>query len=375
MRRILTIFDYSHNPPLPLRSLIVDDKAYFLTFYEKDTNLKLSDIKENIEKFKILLKTPCCINDFKAHLAGLKLDRRIDYTVYDLGLPEIRHGNNKQILIDLAKKIEDKSEPWQKLLGDTAIIYQYLEDKMMYCNGRIIPYHFNMNTFTGRSKTLGWNVQGATNEFNIRPSDRRDDIFIHFDWVSADIRMASFISGDPRMEESFLQSDPYQYVANFLNDPDFNRDKCKIELLKGIYSLSFTSPIFDMFPIFRQRMMALKHEIEVNKYSISILGRKFYLTDDNMLSVFNAQFQGSVAQAMQSALCKIFIRYPDNIFTEIHDSVVMCCNKDSAKTIIEYVSAVMIDPLSGSMKKSPRMPLKISVGRSWKNWELLRECR
>ena len=110
-------------------------------------------------------------------------------------------------------------------------------------------------TFTGRSKTSGFPIQGTTDKHDIKLLPDKRGYFIHFDWISADLRIASIISEDEELQESFKKSDPYDYISNILGE-GFSRSDCKIEFLKPIYSLSPDAPILDLFPKFQTNTLS-----------------------------------------------------------------------------------------------------------------------
>jgi DNA polymerase I-like protein with 3'-5' exonuclease and polymerase domains len=255
------------------------------------------------------------------------------------------------------------------------VVYQDIEDRGVRDNFKKMHPIYSRDTFTGRSKSLSFNVQGATEEYDIKSIFDDDKVFVHFDWLAADIRMASFMSQDERMELAFKQSDPYTILVEYLNDPEFSRDKIKIEFLRAFYSLKFDDPIFGIYPRFKEYMQSKVNELDESGYSTSIVGRRYYLKGDNKLGVFNAQFQGSVAHAMQALLVKIYQKFRYNILTEMHDSVVLCCPEKLVIPIIKDVVNIMKDPLSGYVDPSPIMPVKVSVGRKWKAWKTVRVYR
>jgi hypothetical protein len=376
MKHILTLFDYSHKPPWPLISLVVDgvSRPKFHIFYLPKTGIKLGQIRENITQFKSLFDGPVLLNDMKSHIQAFDVDYSDD--LYDMCLPRLKGGDNpKHYLVDIAKVVvRMKPAAWMRLAAQVSFVYQHLENRGVRVSLRRMHPRYSLETYTGRSKCLDFNVQGASEEYDIRPSDVDDFYFVHFDWVAADIRMASFMSGDKQMELSYRKSDPYTDLTEFLNDADFTRDKVKVEFLKSFYSLNFESPIFGPYPDFRREMIRRKEFLDLNGYSLSVLGRRFLFSKDK-LSTFNAQFQGSVAHAMHASLVKIAGLYPDNLLTEMHDSIVLYCPRSSIPDVIEDVIDIMYDPLKGLCDPSPVMPVKVSIGRKWKRWKLLKVYR
>jgi DNA polymerase I-like protein with 3'-5' exonuclease and polymerase domains len=114
--------------------------------------------------------------------------------------------------------------------------------------------------------------------------------------------------------------------------------------------------------------------MEESKYVTSILNRKFSYSDKK-LTTFNSQFQGSVAHAMQAVLIKIFNVYRENILTEMHDSIIMCCDADILKEMVNKVSKIMLNPLDNILNEPLSMPLTVSIGRHWKKWRLAKTVR
>jgi hypothetical protein len=226
-----------------------------------------------------------------------------------------------------------------------------------------------LTTFTGRSKTTGFNIQGMTSDYDIRPNVDGDILLVNFDWIAADLRMAAFMSQDAVMTESYDVSDPYTKIAEYFNNSHMDRAQCKHEFFKAFYSMTMNVPVMEPFPKFKEWVLTRIRQLNDNNYLDSCMGRRFYVNGDNKLSVFNAQFQGSVVHAMQSALIKIYDRYPNNILTEVHDSIIMFCGPNYLKQMIDDVVGIMIYPLDGLIDNSPRMPVEVSIGDRWRNWK------
>jgi hypothetical protein len=383
MRHVLTLFDHAHAPPRPLQSLIIyqDNSIDFFEFYLSGMGSTIKQIKEAMFKFKLMISGSgdLCINDYKSHILNFNLEPNgsvIDYAIPELHIKpkDIQHG--RKTLLKLALELcKISPQQWQKLLANAAFVYAALESKKIRHNHKILQTKYSLDTFAGRSKTLGFNIQGTTDEYDIRPIHDDLDIFIQFDWLAADLRMAAYMSGDQRMEASFIKSDPYAYVESYLHDPEYNRDQCKSELIKALYALNVNHPIIEIFPKFKLWMIDRLKLMRSQGYLESILGRRFIVEADNELSVFNAQFQGSVVHAMQAALVKIYDRFPKYLFAEVHDSIIMCCNEETVPQIISEVSKIMLQPLDDWVDPAPRMPIKISVGNRWRRWKRLRVDR
>ena len=361
MRRIITLFDYTKNPYVPLLSLVIDKTAKWHYFYLKGTHKTIYEIENNIVAFRELFSEPCMINDFKSHVQAFDLPHRVDYNVYDIALPLIKAGDDpKKSLVTAAKEFKQELSEWMKIRANASVVYQMLENSgILFFNVRKFPI-YHMDTFSGRSSTTGFNIQGTSMKDEIRSMQSFPN-FVHLDWLSADLRMAAIMSGDEAMLRSFDVSDPYGFLSAAVG---VKRNLVKRLFLKSMYSFKFDHPIFEVFPKFKEFLSARLDKLRSVGFLDSALGRKFYLYGDrNELSVFNAQFQGSVAHMMQLVLINLYKLLPEYILTEMHDSIVLSCNNTDTKSVMDRVVEIMIEPINGYI-----MPVKASVGPRWKEW-------
>lgn len=374
MKRIVTWFD--KRTKLPMKSLVSDDtgqKTY--DFYAPGTGFKLKQILENIELFSKEFDEECAVIDFKAHLKAFKLPLHLRYKVFDKVCPfDFGCVNNPVRVMEETIDKLGSGKQWESLRAKASVVYQHMENNgVSYFNNDEFPI-YKLDTLTGRSKTLGFSIQGQQECHDLFPRNSTKVTFIHLDWTAADIRMASFMSGDKRLEESFNISDPYTYVSEYF-DKKLPRDEVKTQFLQALYKLSFDEPIFDLFPQFRKHMKAVEASMRKDGYVTSIMGRRFRLRDDP-LSTFNSHIQGSVVHAMQAALVRLYELFPDCLFTEIHDSIILVVHSTKAdknlSLVIDAASKIMLDPLATYLNVSPRMPFKVGLGRHWKGWKPLR---
>ena len=264
---------------------------------------------------------------------------------------------------------------WQQVLSNSQLAYRHLEKTGYYHNGKKSYPVYDL-TYSGRSKCLGSNIQGASGDDAIHHMNDEFEVFVHFDWIAADFRVASLISNDKYLKASFKTSDPYTALFEELDSEDITRDHCKIELFKSLYSMDSEAPILEFYPDFSEWMRESSEKIEMEGFSHSILNRKFVIEEDRTLrSAFNAQVQGSVAHAMQNVLYRVFKMFPENLLTEVHDSLILCCKQEDLKKILSEVSNVMLFPFEDIMESNPKFPLKASVGVEWKKWKLFKEYR
>jgi hypothetical protein len=271
----------------------------------------------------------------------------------------------------------DVPSKWQQLLGEASFAYRHMENREIWNDLDRVSVYYDFNTSTGRSRSRGFNLQGTNDNWHVH-TGRREDRFVCFDWIAADLCMAAHMSKDQIMLTSFKTDDPYNFICRYLDDKEYNRDECKKVLLKTIYSLDFENPILELFPTFRNWMVDRINDLNRDGCTSSLLGRKYDIRfgEENVEKakrrVINAQFQGSVAHAMQAALLAIYKKYPDNLFAEKHDSIIMTMTKGNEKKLINDVSEIMLYPLSGWLDDSFRMPHRIHVGDEWEKWKLIK---
>jgi hypothetical protein len=356
-----------------MQTVVIDDDILFFTQYLRGSGVTIKQIEESQAIIrKIFDSSNICVNDFKSHIRALGIERCVNFDVYDLSLSyesitpkDECHG--KLILANIAKEMMGiKPQKWHRLLANASSVYQYLEDVGIRYGIKKVTPRYSLDTTTGRSKSLGFNVQGTSEDFDIRSTHDDFNVLVHFDWIAVDLRMAAFMSNDSKMNAIFTSSDPYTEIATYYK---LTRSECKGKLLKAIYSLSIDDSVLDIFPSFQKWANSRIKQMRTDGYLTSIMGRRFDLDGDNDKTVFNAQFQGSVAQAMQAALVKVFPKYKNHLIAEIHDCLVLSCPEEMVGSIIKDVVPIMLDPLYGWVSPSPRMPVRVSVGKKWKSWK------
>lgn len=367
MYKIATHFDYNQNTPTPLISIVYSDDGSvdLLPLFAKGLKTKIKQVYDNIEKLKCLFKNETVIvNDAIAHMRFMELNPLNDHNIYDVGVFKIKKANNVNEL--LCKMITSYPSPklWMKVRGDASVVYSYLEKRGVVCGYENFYPRYSLDTFSGRSKTTDFNIQGANEEYPIKHIDKHEYI-VCFDWVAADIRMAGLISGEDNITSNI---DPYEYLSSILSDVDFaiSRNECKNEFLKNFYALRNDSPLMELFPKLKLWIDSKMREYEKGINYHTILGRPIPIT--NIRTTFNAIIQGSIAEAIQSVLSVVGRHKPECILTETHDSLIMSCNEDELKKMIKAISRVMNKPYYLINKNNFTMPVHIDIGTSWKKW-------
>jgi hypothetical protein len=369
---VITAFDYNTTPPRPLISAVNHNgNKHVFPLYLKGTGKSLWEANKYSEAISELLKAtkgPTLVNDVKSHIRAfgpLKDPHQINPSI-PIGLSV---GQYTKLLCALLSH-DIKLEKWRNIVGTASLAYIAMEDRELFLDEMRVYPRYSLDTFTGRSKCTNYNMQGTTDSDDIRTSDN-SEVFICFDWISADIRVAAHLSKDEDLNRSYDKSDPYTVMSKILDLP---REQCKLSFLKSFYSLDMDAPIFKLFPAFHNWAKTQLEAIESNGYLTSALGRKFYINhQDNRdeRSVFNAVVQGTVAHAMQASLSKMLVNLEKYIVSETHDSVIMACRPAMVPHVVNEAVSIMLKPLD----ELPKFPLKIYVGKRWRHWKLYKEFR
>jgi hypothetical protein len=394
---VYTLFDKRTGKPR-CTGIRIGDDTIIRDLYRPGAGRILADVFQSIKDVRntILVANnrniPIVISDFKAHLKAFDIPLESEqYNAYDLHFPIIDPSDSLQRDTAILYKVLDKMvkqtpREYQKILANAAVVYEDLERVGLIYNYQYVEPVYSQRTYSGRSKTTNFNVQGLSDDGNILvwPAHCSDKhILLHFDWVCADIRAASILSGDDKLTESFLESDPYTYMMNAINaesEQKISRDECKLFLLKSINSMDFTSEaLLDIYPGLGKWIRDCKHALNVNGgYLETVLGRKFRAKHaKNDLAALNGAMQGSVAHAMQLVIHKIWAEFGAKLVTEIHDSLVISCvpNPIHINYVIDRVANIMLYPFKGVLEDNPIFPVNVSIGKKWKKWKLCRTYR
>lgn len=350
---------------------------------------RLSDILREVSKIRKFILAACDrgalikVSNFKSFMTAFDLPLDHSYNFHDM------HAANLILPLDEARRtvpiaVEKlhrmQTKPYQKLLADSQIVYQDLEKQGLYVNYSLVHPKWSVQTFSGRSKSMGFNIQGYYENDKIRTVYASDkDIMVYFDWVCADIRVASILSGDKNLQRSFNESDPYTYMMKIINDgiddPDgqITRDECKKLLLKTINSMDVENTVVkDLFPDLMRWIKHCDQVIASGGHLETILGRKFKLSESkNKLAVLNGVMQGSVAHAMHNVMHSVWRKLRGRLITDIHDSLVVnsAAMTNEVKSVTSIVAPIMAQPFAGLLSDNPIFPVRVSIGREWKQWK------
>lgn len=372
-----TLFDYSKHPAKPLvTGILKDDKLTVIPLYINGTGETLLNVKKKLAIVaKLIASNETVINDYKSHIMTFPISPSksvlcVPTKQFTDSLLNIETAHN--ILNDILKPV--KPELWNLTLAEAHSVYAALEKRGLSDGVDKLEPIYSTDTFSGRSKTTGFNIQGTNADSIVKHSNQQYDWFVNFDWIAADIRVASILSNDKAMLNSFIKSDPYETMAK---DLGLTRDECKQPFLATIYSLDADNQILDYYPTFKNWMKECIDKMHQQGYLTSILGRKFHTgeIDRTDKSVFNAVIQGSVAHATQRAIARLHEIFPEFLVTEVHDSIVLACDRSSVSVVIEEGIKVMTKPLQGVVFTPCTFPTRVSIGREWRKWQFVKEAR
>lgn len=321
---------------------------------------------------------PIVISDYKRHIKQFELPiSSRSLNIYDLHLPNLPAAQSPEAIRAILEKMASRQlKPYQQVIANAAVTYFALEERGIEIGYTPAYPTWDMGTFSGRSRTTGLNIQGYYEPDFVRaPGYGERDVIIHFDWICADIRIASILSGDTTLQQTFQSGDPYEYVMQQINadsEDKLTREECKLLLLKSINSMDWNSLVFtDIYH--KLGSWIYNCQKKANEGGLqTILGRKFTLAKaKNELAVLNGVMQGSVAHAMQCAIRRVWEKLPRSIVAEIHDSMVVCSHNEPAEILstITAVSDIMLHPFEGILPDNPSFPVKISVGKRWRQWK------
>lgn len=388
---LFTLFDADGGRPR-CSGVLAGEQVQIFDLYRPGARKPITVIDDNKDKIKqLVLKASSrginvVTNDFKNHLRAfdLPLDLRT-YNVYDLAiLPDVKPTDSLAKDTELLKKIlermsKTKIKEWNKLYANAAVVYQDLENRGIWNNFNMEKPIWSQKVYSGRSKTMGFNIQGFTEPHQVLPPGSTEkDVLLHFDWISADIRVAALLSGDRRLEEAFENSDPYTFMMREVNErapKPLDRDECKLFLLQSINSMDFTSiALTQIYPQLGEWIGRCKKvTAEDGGYLETIMGRRFKVANaKNALAVLNGVQQGSVAHAMQNVIRRVWERLGHRLVMEGHDSLVVSCPPDRSevKATMMAVGQIMLYPFDGLLPDNPSFPLKVSIGKKWRQWKL-----
>jgi hypothetical protein len=370
------LFDKKSRPIIVgIRTL---GKDIIVPIYLTSADRKIYDIEASFKKInklieRTLLRDKIIVtNDFKSILTGFRfILPREKLKVFDVFLPlpkEIPDTFDElsyvihNMLSELQKR---RLQKWQYIAANASVVYESLERQGILVGGLHKYPKWTHRTISGRSKNTGFNLQGTTEKDIISdPYGNQSDYFINFDWRAADIRIAAILSGDEELNRMSLELDPYQKLSEILDVP---RKDCKTMLLRSINAIDVDHPIFQIFPILREWMVMQKQKLDNGQSVMSILGREFF-NAERPRSAFNATMQGSIAQAMQLTIRKVWELH-FRLLVETHDSITIACNKNALKPTIRTIANIMCRPFSGILSDNPIFPVRVNIGKKWCQWK------
>lgn len=382
-----TIFDYKQAVPWPLATGVYNQETKKFTYvdlYRPGPNTSLLVVQKRLDAIKLLLTTKkVSVNDFGAHIRAFQIPALLSYDVYSRPgmtlVPETEKDFKLAILTAIKKAQTDGAAIWQKIDAKAQVAYAMIEKHGINDGVKINRPSFDMHTFTGRSRSRGYNVHGLGDNDIVLPRSNMHGVFLQFDWIAADLRAASILAGDKVLQNFFEHSDPYERIAEELNE---DREYCKILVLKSLYSLRYDAPELRFYKKFVEWIESSVASLKKNGYLQSILGRKFYIEDSKHVepikkerAVFNATVQGTIAHAMNLTMARVAQDFPGNLLLDQYDSIVLTCERSQVPMLISEVGNIMLRPFKNVLKEDPTFPVRVSIGPAWRKWKPLRELR
>jgi len=369
-----TAFDYNKMRPL-ITAIYDGESVMFVNLYQKGLDTSLNEVEENKDLIRKVFnsKTVVC-NDFKAHLECFNMELELKYNVYDVKPSgSIAHkdteSTKKELLKDIMAFKEAGTPIWSKIVAEASVVYQYLQNKGVKYFHKVEHPVFRLDTYTGRTRSLGFSIHNKTAKYPIKHIDYTHNTFVHFDLVSADIRCGGILSGDEELMKVYENSDPYTFIADLAQ---IDREVVKSEFLPALYRLDFEDPTLAFFPGFSKWIKDLSDSAASDGVD-TLLGRKFFIdSKHDIKSVVNSALQGSVAQVMQCIMIKIFKIDRNILMTDIYDSVVCASPRSAASDIVREVGKIVYNPMECILDSNPTFPYKVSVGLEWCRWEHLK---
>lgn len=391
---IITTFNNKNEPLITKIHNHKTTKTSTLKLYATNNKTTLYEVQQNKESIKKIIDKATksdfeiVINDYKRHIKAFNIEPYKGFKeVYDINFyhtvsqNDIKY-NDKLANTLLQKIITHTPKNWEKILAASSIAYQDIENRGILLSHMHVYPDISLNSYSGRSKSSKYNIHGYTEQDEIHnPIVGPNCTFIHFDWVAADFIIAGALSNDTELIESFNHNDPYDHIKKKLTTElgTIERDECKLLLLRAINSFDIESPIFQCaFEQLHSWLIDTKKSIEKDNHATSILGRKFSTKEDkDHKSVLNAILQGSVAQAMQVALKKVWDHFGRYVLFDIHDSIIVTIPKNQSlqEEVIDVVSSIMAHPFDGIINKKVFFPVRINIGENFKQWDEFKVIR
>lgn len=368
---ILTAFDQRNRP---ITTAVADgSNTVMYNLYKQNSHKLLSDVKKDMTIIREIFKQErqVVVNDFMRHIKAFGLSQDdLEADVYDIHVADLEPGRIAKSARQLAPY---KPKSYEGLLARASVAYAGLTAQNLINNYGLEHPEWSLDTFTKRSKTLGFNLQGFTDNAKIRTSfASENDALVCFDWVAADIRAVAALSGDEALAKSFLISDPYLFVKQTVGG-DITRDECKLLLLKVINSLDYRDQtVRSIYPRLCEWLEEQDAKLEAEGSIKSLLGRKFTITKERgKLSALNGVIQGTVAHAMHRCIRDVWDMYPHRLVGEIHDSIILNCPPVGSEIMkmIRNVTKTMCRPFDGIVSGEIIFPVRISIGNKWKAWK------
>lgn len=319
------------------------------------------------------------------------------------------YSTSEDVLSDLA----DKGYELPKLILDyrslNKLLTTYVEKLPTYINDKTARIHPNYNQtgiLTGRLSCNDPNIQNipvrTENGKEIRKAfiARKGYKIVAADYSQIELRVMSFIANERTMIDAFNRGDDiHKTTAALVNNiplesvTSSQRRAAKAINFGLIYGMSpfglakqlgienkeakqFIENYFLTYPNIKKYMEDTKNSANSNLFVETLSGRKIYFRElssaKGMLkqalerAAINAPIQGSAAEIIKKAMCKIheWVKKTDGevyMLLQIHDELVFEVREDFVEQAKEKIKELMIDNLGSEVL----LDVEIGVGENW----------
>ena len=252
----------------------------------------------------------------------------------------------------------------------------------------IYPEYSQIGAGSGRMSCSNPNIQQIPREKNIRecflPSDK-ENVFVIADYSQIELRVVAEISKDIKMIEAYKkQMDLHSTTASLLLEKDISKiDKNERQAAKAInfgliYAMGadglkrYCENVFniklsiEMSNKVRNRFLEVYEGVREWQNTIkrsnpitarSLAGRPFkYSTKDGLASKCNIPVQGTAADIIKEAICKVYENLKDKdakLVAVIHDEIIIETNKNDAEEIKIILKQTMENVSKDYMRNVP----------------------
>lgn len=279
-------------------------------------------------------------------------------------------------------------------------------------NNRLHSSFVSAGSTTGRMASINPNLQNIPIKSELGKAIRGAFIaeqkykLCAFDYSQMELRIASFLSGDPKLIEIFKKGeDVHSSVASFVFKVPLSevtqamRRQAKVINFGIIYGMGvmalkqnlgtsreeaqkFLNDYFETFSVLAEYLDKVKKETAERGYTETFFGRRRYFEGINSKIPYikasaermaiNAPIQGTEADVIKLAMIKIdeFVRknnLEEEVFPllQVHDELVYEIKEEKAKEISQEIEKIMESILDPKETKGVVLKASAAIGDNW----------